>query len=191
MPILKRKIAQAKQSQKVEPIACEDQDNERPRQKNYSLRNRDISTSLQSKTKSGAVCKNVMKNYSRALVNFAISELAVPYLEKSLQYHQLDLHTFQSILASQKEKINCIKNLRELLIIKETDNKEMAAVKTVFKGICEVFLRLFSVNWIYHSKVGNRKAHLTYRFKILRRIKNPECFTYLESFKDSLIMSKH
>ncbi len=63
------------------------------------------------------------------------------------------------------------------------DSREMKAFKPMFQYVCEVFLKYFCVNWVFHSKVEDKVKHLKYRGKILRRIQNPELFTYLEEFK--------
>lgn len=189
MRILKKKIASAEQFRK-EHEREKYQDMPRPTREKYSLRNRsNHHNSMEGNgwifpsSKGPATCKNVMKNYSRAFVNFAISDLATPYLTEFLQEEAFNIDAFRKILNEQKEKINCIKNLRELLLVNEDDTSEILAFKAAFKSICEVFIKYFSVNWIYNSKVGDKRAHLSYRFKILRRVQQPEYFTYLESFK--------
>jgi hypothetical protein len=134
-------------------------------------------------------CKNIMKNYSRAMVNFAISDLALPYLADSFVKHGLEKDDFNRVLNSQKASIHCIKSMRALLLVQSHDTKETVAFKTIFQEICEVFLKHFSVNWIFNSKISDKIVHLKYRFKILRRVQNPEQFTYLESFSKKGKMS--
>lgn len=128
--------------------------------------------------------KNIVKNYARAMINFALSELAVPYLELHIekQEEKLTLAEFKKFLQDQKEKINSIKTLRELLLITDDDETRLVAYKEVFRDICETFVKMFSVNWIFSSKLSDKTIHLKYRFKMLRRIRNPEQFTYLENF---------
>ena len=55
-------------------------------------------------------------------------------------------------------------------------------MKRVFKAIGIIFIRDFTVNWVYNSKIADKLTHLKYRFKMLRRVQNPEFFTYLEDF---------
>lgn len=147
------------------------------------LRKRVPSTSLPAKTtpKGATSCKNIMKNYSRIFTTFALSPMALPYLKPLLKQHKIELKIFREFIEWRKSKVNCIKNLRDLLLLSsETDPDEIVQMKTVFQGICIVFLKFFSVNWIFNGKVMNKNAHLSYRLKILRRIKNPATFTYLE-----------
>ena len=123
-----------------------------------------------------------MKNYCRGIANFAVSQMAVSYLKPLLQKHHIELDAFRKFIRAKKSKINCIKQLREMLLISETEKREVAAMKTVFKEITIIFLKYFIPNWVYNSKITDKFAHLKYRFKILRRVKNPIYFTYLQEF---------
>ena len=126
---------------------------------------------------------NVMKNYSRALTNFALSDIAQPYVESSLKSHGIARVYFYRFIRKDKQKMNCIQSLRNKLLIYPSDVENVAKCKKVFQAVCEVFLKYFSVNWIFSSKVNDRMTHLKYRFKILRRVRDPEHFTYLKEFK--------
>ena len=125
---------------------------------------------------------NIMKNYARAMVNFAISPLASPYLDELVKGKLLSIEAFKECLDSKKMTTNCISNFRELLLIKNGDTQETKEFKSSFLAICEVFLRYYSINWIYHSKISDKKGHLKCRGKILRRVQQPEFFTYLVPF---------
>ena len=126
---------------------------------------------------------NIMKNYSRALVNFALSGPARPYLDRIIERENITHFDFEWFVSSGRKKVNCIKSLRGKLLITAEDSERIAGCKRAFRDICEVFLKTFSVNWIFNSKISDRKTHLMYRFKILRRVRNPENFTYLEGPK--------
>jgi len=69
-----------------------------------------------------------------------------------------------------------------LVIDESQDSEEVKAFKGLFKESCRAFLKYFWVNWIYNSKLENRSKYLTYRGRLLRRVENPEWFTYLETF---------
>ncbi len=127
---------------------------------------------------------NVMKNYANAMVKFALSRLADPYLSRSPLIKAMPLYLFGKMLASRKKKINCVKGLREMWMVYEIqDTEEMKAFKGLFKEACKVFLKQFWVNWIYNSRLDDKSKHLIYRGRLLRRIENPQWFTYLETFK--------
>jgi len=134
------------------------------------------------RSKKEGTCQNIIKNYSRAFTNFALSSAAQPYLKPTLLEQGLTLEEFNLYINRNKSKINCIKNLRNALFIKSNDSEKMRANKRTFQKICEVFLKYFSVNWVFNSRVDNKKTHLEYRFKILRRVRQPEYFTYLEGY---------
>lgn len=126
--------------------------------------------------------KNIMKNYSKAIVRFAISGFALPYMTEAAEREKIKLADFREFLKSQQHRIHCIKSLRGLLIIGERDTLQITGFKRIFKIICVIFLKFFCVNWIFNSKVGDKIVHLNYRFQILRRIRDPEHFTCLEDF---------
>jgi len=128
--------------------------------------------------------RNIIKNYSRALTTFALSSMALSYLETIIakEGSLLTLKDFLDFVKENKKRVNCIKNLREMLLVSPYDNKKIACMKKVFTRICEIFLKFFSVNWIYNSKISDKMMHMKYRFKMLRRVRNPEYFTYLEGF---------
>jgi len=126
--------------------------------------------------------KNIVKNYARAMVNFTLSDMANSYLDKILTQENLELKQFKTFVAEQKEDINSIKTLREVLLISDEEESQIQAYKRAFRAISVIFIKFFSVNWIFNSKLGDKKLHLKYRFKILRRVRNPEHFTYLENF---------
>jgi len=126
---------------------------------------------------------NVMKNYARAMVNFGLSPLAEPYIERyNERSEKMESGRFRDILLGEKKNVNCIKSLRDLLLIMENDNEEMGVFKRLFQELCKIFMKFFSVNWIYNSKIMDKLKYLKYRGKITRRIQNPLKFTYLESF---------
>ena len=123
-----------------------------------------------------------MKNYARAMINFALSPLAEPYKERLPQSDLLSWEAFRKILSEQKKKVNCIKNLRDLLLVEDQDREEMKMFKRIFQELCRIFIKFFSVNWIYNGKLADKFKYVQYRGKILRRVQDPRHFTYLESF---------
>ncbi len=127
-------------------------------------------------------CENIIKNYGRAMTNFALSSLAIPYLKIILPKHGSNLTDFLSFI-KKKRSANCIKKLRELLPYGGNRDAPNYSEKLVFQELCVVFLKFFSVNWLWNSKIDNKPTHLAYRFKILRRIRDPDHFTYLKDFK--------
>jgi len=128
------------------------------------------------------VSNNIMKNYCRGITNFSLSRLAVPYLMPLLQKHKIELERFRKFLQNKKSNINCIKQLRQMLLISPNDSAEATSIKNIFKDLTIIFLKYFAPNWIYNTKIIDKFAHLKFRFKILRRVKEPLYFTYLQGF---------
>jgi len=124
--------------------------------------------------------KTVVKNYGKAIASFAISPIAIPYLNPLVKQEGISVNEFVKFISTAKEGIEGIETFRALLLVKEGDDKKTAAYKRVFQSIGEIFIKSFSVNWIFSGRMANKQAHLKFRFKMLRRIKSPELFTYLK-----------
>jgi len=59
----------------------------------------------------------------------------------------------------------------------EKDTAQLAKYKQIFRNLCEIFVAKYASKWIYSSKqLINRKGHLSYRRKLLRRIQDPKNF---------------
>ncbi len=132
--------------------------------------------------KGATSAKNIIKNYGRALQNFATSHMVVPYLLPKIESEQVSLKDFRKFFYSKKKQVRSIAGLRSLLLITPGDDRQTAAFKKIFREISIIFIKFFSVNWIFSGKLLNKIAHLKCRYKMLRRIKNPETFTYLKGF---------
>jgi len=124
--------------------------------------------------------KNIAKNYGRAISNFATSEIAKPYLEPLLRKQSIEMKEFLEFMRVNKRTIKGIDTFRALLLYKETDDKKLIANKKIFQEIGIIFIKYFSVNWIFTSKIVHKLTYLKFRFKVLRRIQNPELFTYIK-----------
>jgi len=140
-----------------------------------------IPISKSSFPKQNGSTKNIVKNFGRAFATFALSDLSLRYLEAPLRQLGLDIQEFRNFVASRKEGIDGISSLREMLLVHEHDGEILSRCKKAFQEISIVFIKYFSVNWIFDSKVGNKIAHVKSRFKMLRRIQNPQYFTYLKA----------
>ena len=126
--------------------------------------------------------KNIVKNFGKAMCRFASSSLALPYLEcinRDLEFCQSD---FQTHMRDKMSTIDSLNSVRSLLYIDSKDTETVAIFKKVFQRMCMVFIKFFSVNWIFQGKMSHKRAHLDARFKMLRRVKNPEYFTYFREF---------
>lgn len=124
--------------------------------------------------------KNIAINYGKAIANFAVSALAVPYLCEKLAQEGLTMTEFISFVKKRKDGIGGISSFKPLLLIEEGDGNKSAGCKRVFQSIAEVFIKYFSVNWIIHGKVSHKMTYLKFRSKMLRRVQHPESFTYIK-----------
>jgi len=123
--------------------------------------------------------KNIVKNFGRAICNFTLSPIASPYLDPLLTEERIERKEFINFVNERKRSIDGLYKFRALLIPIKGDTEEILACKRIFRSISEVFIKFFSVNWIFHGRIQYREAHLRFRFKMLRRIQHPESFTYL------------
>jgi hypothetical protein len=124
--------------------------------------------------------KNLVINYGKAIASFAVSDLAIPYLEPFLETENVSLQEFISFINQSKKNIGGIKSFKYLILTTSDDSEMVAIYKKIFRDIAAVFINYFSVNWIMHGKVTHKKTYLFYRFKMLRRIQDPENFTYMK-----------
>lgn len=125
--------------------------------------------------------KNVVKNYGKAMAAFALTELALPKLKNSLAVYGATYEEFKSYIINKKESIDSISSLREAIVGNpEYDTPLDMKLKAVFRDICEVFIQDFALNWIFSCRSQYKSALISYRFKLLRRVRDPVAFTYLK-----------
>ncbi len=132
--------------------------------------------------------KNIVTNFGKAIVTFAVSDIALPYLGPIIKKvdHEgaeaLGVQDFIRFIGNTKANISSIDGFRALILEEETDEKKTVLCKKAFRMIAEVFIKYFSVNWITHGRVTYKMMHLKFRYKMLRRIQNPSQFTYLKGY---------
>lgn len=155
--------------------------------KNYSPPDFTVESSLfsmssesQSMIITNSNTKNIVKNYGKAMCSFAASNLSLMYVLPLAEKEKIKIDRFKEYFRCKKELVGSIETFRNLYIEDNTDNPEIKAFKRVFKEVSIIFVKFFSVNWIFGGKLTQKQAHLKYRFKMLRRIRNPELFTYLK-----------
>jgi len=166
-------------SQELSPIKTPSLE---PRKKKEGTKIPQIAMQISSKKNISG--DNIMKNYGRAMANFALSSMAQNYLVPILSNLNITLSSFHNYISTRKKSANCIKQLRAMLPLGFDSAEEDVNFKKAFQQICIIFLKFFCVNWLYSSKIAEKIAHLKYRFKILRRVRNPQYFTYLKDFND-------
>lgn len=140
--------------------------------------------------------KNIVKNYARAICNFIASDVSSEYIERyGDKLAQDEIQEFRDFISRNKDIVDCIERFKSMLLVSRYDSSKLKRFKHIFQKVGETFVKYFSVNWIFNGRLKQRKAHLAYRFKILRRIQNPHLFTHLTSFlkkeKESTDSSYH
>lgn len=118
--------------------------------------------------------KNMIINYGKAIFSFAMSDLANEYIERYFRQESIHLPSFHEYLLQLKPMISGYKNFEGFFIIKETDNSQVVLYKKVLKKLGEIFMKYFSVNWIFHGKVAHKLVYLRHRHAILQRIMKPQ-----------------
>jgi hypothetical protein len=126
--------------------------------------------------------KNIVKNYGRAICNFAVSGVAEEYLIDIITNGReaVTLDEFTSYINENKEKIDTIERFQQALVVGEEDDEKDAGIKRIFREIGIIFIKYFSVNWVFSGRLTYKIEHLKFQAKMLRRLKNPELFTYLK-----------
>jgi len=188
MSILKKKVRLI-QEKKVQKEPQENEPNVKPSPKKVTIKSEPSPGPTKRRKIPGQAitpekircAKNVVRNYGKAIANFACLEIALPYLKTKLEQEGLDYTDFVSYAMEAKRNIENIDSFRNALLIKKEDSATCISCKKVFQFIGEVFIKYFSVNWIYNTKILHKLAYVKYRFRILRRLRNPELFTYLKS----------
>jgi hypothetical protein len=143
---------------------------------NSKLRNLHEPKITLDKDKEILITKNVVKNYGRAIAAFACSELSLPYLldiQRIVDYNQ---SSFMEYASKMKTTIQSIPSFRGSMVVEKNDSKSTAANKLVFQKIAEIFVKYFSVNWIFSSKLLYKLEYLKLRGIILKNIRAPETF---------------
>jgi len=131
-----------------------------------------------SNSKAPSPTKNIVLNYARAIANFAISKLALPFLNSYIVNGQINHQGFVEFVTSGKANIGGIKSFKTLLVTKETDSAQVSLYKEIFRMLSITFVRDFSMNWIACGRVTNKDVYLKYRVHILQKLENPEDFIY-------------
>lgn len=126
--------------------------------------------------------KNIVKNYGRAICNFSVSPVAEMYLKDIIDKNaeEASIAEFVAYINENKERIDTIERFQQALLVNDDDESKDASIKRIFREIGIVFIKYFSVNWVFSGRLTYKMEHLKFQSKMLRRLKNPELFTYLK-----------
>ena len=114
--------------------------------------------------------KNIIINFGKAILTFAMSDLAKEYIDRYFHKEGINIDSFNDFVSEMKPRISGYKNFEAAFWADEEDNEEIVFYKKALKMLGVVFMKYFSVNWIIHGKIAHKLVYLQNRFAILRRI---------------------
>jgi len=118
--------------------------------------------------------KNVDLTCIKAIITFANSHTALPYIKVCLQQENLKFTDLISFITLTKERItNGVQSFWSLFLDDCCHDPKTEACKRIFQNLSQVFIDNFSVEWIMQSKLVHKDAYLKYRQKMLKKIQNP------------------
>jgi len=140
---------------------------------------------LDKKNQPKKYVKNVDLTYIKAIITFANSHMALPYIKACLQQENLKFTDLISFITTTKDCItNGVQAFWSLFLDEVRDDPKTEACKRIFKSLSQVFIDNFSVDWINQSKLVHKEAYLKYRQKMLKKLQSPE--HYIQSSKKKL-----
>jgi hypothetical protein len=136
--------------------------------------------SNRTKKNSKRPLKNLVKNYGRAICSFINSKISDTYITSAARERGVNVKSFKDFIYNKKDFLDGIDTFRAMLVAGPEDSDLIKLYKKLFQIMAATFIKYFSVNWIFDSKIAHKDVYLKYRFKMLRRIQAPEYFTYLQ-----------
>jgi len=127
--------------------------------------------------------KNIVKNYGRAIANFALSDLFLPYIENDPLKSQVDWDEFLAFAKHARDAIQNAETMRDSFLIRIEDSERQIAIKRLFQKAAEIFIKYFSINWIFSGKLIYKQVYVQARGDLLRKILKPETLSSLSSPK--------
>jgi hypothetical protein len=90
------------------------------------------------------------------------------------EYTGVPFDDFINEMIEMKKTINTIADLRRLWI----DYKYSRCMRI----ISNLFLRKYSLNYIFNSRICNFRSHIKYRHRLCEAIKNPKAFRHIKDY---------
>ena len=124
--------------------------------------------------------KNIVKNFGKAICSFICSDLALPYVKSLAHTQKFNAELFTQYVFNIKETIDSVQGFRNSLLITDLDNQDIATYKVAFGELGRVFIRRYSISWIFNGRLRHKEEHLRFRSKLLRKMEKPENLIYLK-----------
>lgn len=85
--------------------------------------------------------------------------------------------SFMSTLRSRKRRINSIADLRSFWL--EAEEEDFPKITRILSN---VFLRYYSLEYIFNSRISNYAGHVKYRGRLVEALRNPKTFTSIKQY---------
>lgn len=95
----------------------------------------------------------IIKDFICALIEFSLSKLSKPYIEVILQTKEISAQGFREFIQSRKNNMNRVSDLKDMLQVSEADNNSQIISKRVFQELSVIFIKCFSVSWIFVARL--------------------------------------
>ena len=116
--------------------------------------------------------KNIPKNYGKAIISFI--EKYKDIVMKICSDLDVPFEDFYSDMMEYKKTINTISDLRKLW----TEYKYAQCMRIVS---C-LFLRKYSLSYIFNSRICNFKSHIKYRQRLIEAVSDPHGFRHIKEY---------
>jgi hypothetical protein len=123
--------------------------------------------------------KNIIKNYGRAIANFILTPLFEPYMIAEPLMKDINWREFRHFVEEVRDNLVNLETFRKIISIDQSDDSKVVAFKKLFVKGAVIFIKYFSVNWIFDSKVVYKQMYLRFRGTLLRGVLDPSKLTLI------------
>ena len=116
--------------------------------------------------------KNIPKNYGKAIISFI--EKCKQRVSEICSHTGVPFEEFYEEMLETKKSINTIADLRRLWV-----DYKYAKCMRIVSGL---FLRKYSMSYIFNSRISNFRSHIKYRHRICEAIKDPQKFRHIKDY---------
>jgi len=116
--------------------------------------------------------RNITSIFFKAICNFMISGPSLPYLQPALLKENVQFDEFYDFVNQVKIERSRLIDFISALKPHMNDSDKILACKRTMKLMTIVFVKYFSLGWIFQEQEGFKMPFLKMRFKLLKRIRN-------------------
>lgn len=93
------------------------------------------------------------------------------------KFPSMTFSSFMAILRARKRRINSIADLRSFWL--ESEEEDFPKIARILSNI---FLRFYSLEYIFNSRISNYAGHVKYRGRLVEALQNPHNFTSIKQY---------